>query len=118
MTITKICKDIERKTGIKGAYTMGANGLRYLTYDLENHDEFSAVLSAVKSKYVKVFYSNTITLCIRIAERSEYERFEAWNNAKTALVEGFWQAYHVGGKTAADAYYAENLDKYREYGIA
>lgn len=118
MTITKICKTIERKTGIKGTYAIGAYNLHYLEYDLENYDEFSAVLSAVNLKYVKVFYSNVTTRCIRIAERSEYEKFEEWDNAKSALVEGFWQAYHVGGKSAADAYYAENINKYREYGIA
>ena len=117
MTLTKICKDIERKTGIKGVYKVGAHDLHYLEYDLENYNEFSAVLSAVNLKYIKIFYSNVTTRFIRIAECSEYERFEVWDNARSALVEGFWQAYHVGGKTAADAYYAENLDKYREYGI-
>ena len=117
MTLTKICKTIEKKSGIKGKYAIGAHNLHYLEYSLENHSEFSAVLSAINLKYVKVFYSNVTTGCIRIAERLEYERFESWNNARNALIEGFWQAYHSGGKSAANAYYIENISKYREYGI-
>ena len=117
MTLTKICKDIERKTGIKGAYKIGVHDLHYVEYNCENHHEYSAIMNAVNLKYTKIWWNSFTTGLIRLCERSEYDVWQEWNLAKENLVEGFWQAYHIGGQAAADAYYAENLDKYREYGI-
>lgn len=118
MTITKICKHIERETGIKGTYTMGANDLHLIEYNCDNWTEYENILNTVyRMKNAVIAYKHLDCKYIQVAERSEYERFEEWNNARNALVEGFWQAYHIGGDSAADAYYAENLDKYHEYDI-
>lgn len=115
--LTKICKTIERKTGIKGNYVEGV-GIDFISFDDLPRIEFDAVFSAayrLKNAHVECY---PYTHSMRVFDLAEWDKMQARESAKAALVEGFWQAYHVGGKSAADAYYAENINKYREYGIA
>ena len=117
MNIKTIAGNIARNTGASYSILPAVSGQSFAQFSFDDPDVFGDVLSIARRIKTAHVEHNRYTYSIQVFELSAWDAIKAYNAEKMDLVEGYWQAYHSGGKSAADRYYHAHLADYNRLGL-